>query len=133
MTKRILILTSNPRETTVLDIDIEMREIRETLRRSENRDQFSLEFRVAVRPKDLRRALLEVKPNIVHFCGHGTGDRAIVLEDEIGDELLVRTKTLTELFKIVNETDKTIECLIFNACYSEVQAKEIVKYIRPLA
>ena len=128
-TKKILILTSNPRETTVLDIDIEMRSIREALRLAENRDKFSLEFRVAVRPKDLRRALLEVKPNIVHFCGHGTGDRGIVLEDEIGDELLVRTKTLTELFKIVNETDKTIECLILNACYSEVQAKEIVKHI----
>ena len=56
-TTKILVLTSNPRQTTVLDIDIEMREIRASLRRSENRDRFELEFRVAVRPKDLRRAL----------------------------------------------------------------------------
>lgn len=128
-TKNILILTSNPRQTTVLDIDREMRQIREALRRSENRDQFSLEFRVAVRPKDLRRALLEVKPNIVHFCGHGTGKKGIVLENETGGEQLVSTKTLTELFEIVNEFEKSIECVLLNACYSEVQAKEIVKHI----
>ena len=75
MTKNtILILTSNLREMTVINIDIEMREIREALRRTENRDRFSLEYRVAIRPDDLRRALLEVKPSIVHFCGHETDD-----------------------------------------------------------
>ena len=128
-TKKILILTSNPKETTVLDIDIEMREIREALRRSDNRDRFSLEFRVAVRPRNLRLALLEVKPNIVHFCGHGTGNKGIVLENETGGKQIVNTGTLTELFEIVNEADKSIECVILNACYSEVQAKEIVKHI----
>ena len=130
MTKnKILILTSNPRETTVLDIDIEMREIREALRRSENRDRFSLEYRVAVRPKDLRRALLEVKPNIVHFCGHGTGNLGIVLENDTSGEQVVSTETLTELFHIINEVDKFIQCVVLNACYSEVQAQEIVKHI----
>ena len=59
-----------------------MRETRETLKRSDNRDQFSLEFRVAVRPIDLSLALIEVKLNMVHFCRHGKGDLGIVLEDE---------------------------------------------------
>lgn len=127
--KKILILTSNPQETTVLDIDIEMREIREALKRSEYRDRFSLEFRVAVRPKDLRRALLEVKPNIVHFSGHGTGSQGIVLENEGGEQHLVVTKTLTELFKIVNQGEHSIKCVILNACYSEIQAEEIFKHI----
>ncbi len=126
---KVLILTSNPRQTTVLDIDIEMREIRESLRRSENRDQFSLEFRVAVRPQDLRRALLEVNPNIVHFCGHGTGKKGIVLENETGGAHLVNKKTLTELFEIVDKSDNSINCVLLNACYSEVQANEIVKHI----
>jgi hypothetical protein len=40
MTTKILILTSNPRGTTVLDIDTEMREIMEGLKRAENRDRF---------------------------------------------------------------------------------------------
>ncbi|MEM7595413.1 MAG: CHAT domain-containing protein [Cyanobacteria bacterium P01_A01_bin.83] len=128
-TKKILILSSNPRKTTVLDIDIEMREIREALRRAENCAQFSLEFRVAVRPRDLSLALLEVKPNIVHFCGHGTGSQGIVLENKAGDQHLVETETLTELLKIVDEAEHSIECVILNACYSEVQAKEIVKHI----
>lgn len=129
MSKRILILSANPKGTSALDLDIEMREIREALRRAENRDRFSLEFRVAARPRDLRLALLEVKPNIVHFSGHGTGKKGIVLENETGEEQVVNTETLTELFGIVNEADESIECVILNACYSEVQAKEIVKHI----
>ena len=100
MTTKILILTSNPRETTVLDIDREMREVREALKRSDNRDEFSLEFRVAVRPRDLRLALLEVKPNIVHFCGHGTGDRGIVLENETGKKQVVSTETFAKMTNI---------------------------------
>ncbi|PSB43228.1 hypothetical protein C7B80_24925 [Cyanosarcina cf. burmensis CCALA 770] len=126
MTTKILILTSNPRGTTVLDIDTEMREIMEGLRRSENRDRFSLEFRVAVRPHDLQRALLDVKPNIVHFCGHGTGERGIVLENETGGEHIVSTEALADLFEILADS---LECVILNACYSEEQAEEIVKHI----
>ncbi len=40
--------------------------------------------KVAVRPRDLQRAMLEVEPQIVHFSGHGAGDEGLVFEDEIG-------------------------------------------------
>jgi hypothetical protein len=78
--KKILVLASNPRRTSLLDLNREIRDIREVLRRSLNRDQFVLETREAVRPEDLRRAMLEVKPQIVHFCGHGTGNQGLVEE-----------------------------------------------------
>ncbi|WP_414573507.1 hypothetical protein [Nostoc sp. CCY 9925] len=80
--KRILILASNPKGTSVLDLDREIRDIREGLRRSPNRDRFDIEVRGAVRPIDLRRAMLEVEPQIVHFCGHGSGKGGLVLEDD---------------------------------------------------
>jgi hypothetical protein len=75
MTQRILILSSNPKGTSALDLDLEKREIRQSLKGS----KFIIETRGAVRPEDLQQALLEVKPQIVHFCGHGEGTEGIVL------------------------------------------------------
>jgi WD40 repeat protein len=119
-------LASNPKGTSVLDLDREIRDVREGLRRSQNRDEFRIEVRGAVRPIDLRRALLEVEPQIVHFCGHGTGDDGLVLEDDDGKEHLVSGETLSRLFELF--ADK-IECVLLNACYSEAQAKAIVQHI----
>lgn len=45
----------------------------EGLRRSQHRSQFELQQRWAVRPKDIRRAMLDLNPQIVHFSGHGEG------------------------------------------------------------
>lgn len=124
--KTILILASNPKGTSVLDLEREIRDVREGLRRAQNRDEFRIEVRGAVRPIDLRRALLEVEPQIVHFCGHGTGDDGLVLEDDDGKEHLVSGETLSRLFELF--ADK-IECVLLNACYSEAQAKAIVQHI----
>ncbi|MBD2695217.1 CHAT domain-containing protein [Anabaena catenula] len=124
--KRILILASNPKGTSVLDLDREIRDIREGLRRSQNRDQFDIEVRGAVRPIDLRRAMLEVKPQIVHFCGHGSGEDGLVLEDDHGNEHFVNSDALSKLFK--QFSDK-VECILLNACYSEVQADALIQHI----
>jgi hypothetical protein len=107
--KTILILASNPDGTSVLDLDREIREIREGLRRSQNRDQFRIEVRGAVRPKDLRRSLLDVTPQIVHFSGHGSGEGGLVLEDDDGNEHLVESEELSGLFEIFANQ---VECIL---------------------
>jgi len=124
--KTILMLASNPKGTSVLDLDREIRDVREGLRRSQHRDEFRIEVRGAVRPIDLTRALLDVEPQIVHFCGHGTGDNGLVLEDDKGEEKLVDGEILSKVFEVF--ADK-IECVLLNACYSETQAKAIVQHI----
>ena len=96
--KTILILAANPKNSSPLRLDEEMREISEGLRRSQKRDQFKLEQRWAVRTSDLRRALLDTEPQIVHFCGHGSGDEGLVIEDEAGKSKLVSTTALANLF-----------------------------------
>jgi hypothetical protein len=70
--KKILILTANPKNTDKLRLDEEVREIEEGLQRSRRRDQFEIISRWAVRPDDLRRALLDHEPQIVHFSGIGS-------------------------------------------------------------
>lgn len=124
--KTILILSSNPKGTSVLDLDREIRDIREGLRRSLNRDQFRIEARGAVRPIDLRRSLLDERPQIVHFCGHGSGAGGLVLETDSGEAQLVDSNALAELFA---EFATQIECILLNACYSEVQATALTQHI----
>lgn len=124
--KQILILASNPKGTSVLDLDREIRDIREGLRRSPNRDDFDIEMRGAVRPTDLRRSLLEVKPQIVHFCGHGSGEGGLVLEDDDGNEQFVTNEALSRLFEVFADR---VECILLNACYSEVQADALIEHI----
>lgn len=124
--KTILILASNPKGTSVLDLDREIRDIREGLRGSQNRDQFRIEVRGAVRPQDLRRSLLDEKPQIVHFCGHGSGEGGLVLEGENGEAHPIGSDDLASLFA---EFANQVECILLNACYSEVQAKALIRHI----
>jgi len=72
MIRRILFLASNPTDTERLRLDKEVRKADEGLRRSNERDQFHLIQKFAVRAEDLRRSLLDHSPHIVHFTGHGT-------------------------------------------------------------
>ncbi|MBD2471706.1 CHAT domain-containing protein [Nostoc sp. FACHB-145] len=125
--RTILILASSPSNTAKLRLDIEVREIDEGLRRAQQREQFSLQQRWAVRTNDLRRALLDFNPQIVHFCGHGSGDRGLVLENDAGNAQLVPTNALASLFKLF--ANQGVECVVLNACYAEVQAEAISQHI----
>ncbi|NER02405.1 MAG: CHAT domain-containing protein [Okeania sp. SIO3C4] len=124
--RKILFLSANPKGTPPLRLGKEMREIEEILRRSNEREQFVIETRQAVRYTDIQTAFLDFDPNIVHFSGHGAGEEGLVFEDETGQERLVETEVLASLFELF--ADK-IEFVFLNACYSEVQAKAIVEHI----
>ncbi|TBR60977.1 hypothetical protein B4U84_09155 [Westiellopsis prolifica IICB1] len=126
MKQTILILTANPKGTTPLRLDEEVREIDAGLQRSTHRDQFVLEQKWAVRPRDISRAMLDINPQIVHFSGHGTGDEGLVFEDETGQVTLVDAEALAGLFKLF--ADK-VKCVVLNGCYSQVQAQAIAQHI----
>jgi len=119
---KILILTANPKIPNYepLRLDAEVRQIEEALRRSQHRDRFQLETQLATRTKDLRRALLDRQPQIVHFSGHGSGERGLVLENDDGKLQAVSTEALTQLFGASEISE--VECVLLNACYSQVQA-----------
>ena len=124
--RKILILSANPKRTSPLRLDEEIREIKEGLKRSQSRDLFSIESAEATRYRDIRRAILDNQPNIVHFSGHGSGENGLVFEDDTGCQKLVDTEAIAGLFQLFSEQ---VECVVLNACSSEVQAQEIAKYI----
>ncbi|BAY48303.1 WD-40 repeat-containing protein [Scytonema sp. HK-05] len=125
--KTILILAANPTNTSRLRLDEEVREIDEGLRRANKREQFNLEQKWAVRSRDFYRAILDYQPQIVHLCGHGAGKDGIVLEDETGQAALIRADALASMFKLF--ASKGVDCVLLNACYSEVQASAISQHV----
>jgi len=124
--RKILILAANPKDTVQLRLDQEVRDIAEGLRRSQRRDQFTLEQQWAVRPRDIQRAMLDINPQIIHFSGHGLGEEGLVFEDEVGKSKLVNGEALAGLFKLFANQ---VECVVLNGCYSDVQAEAIARHI----
>ena len=154
--KTILILAANPRGTSPLQLAEEVRDIQAGLERARDRDRFVLAQRWAVSNTDVRRALLDCAPQIVHFSGHGVGTGALdaqpsrkftvelseaepdgtepartesdglVFEDATGQPQVVSGVALAQLFQIFADR---VECVVLNACYSATQAQAIAQHI----
>jgi hypothetical protein len=125
MKPRILLLAANPVDTVALRGGKEEREIRDAIARTGKR--YTLETRHAVRPADLTLAMSEVRPEIVHYSGHGTEGGALCLED---DEGLTHPVTPRALAGVFGALKGTIECVVLNACFSWLQAEELGKHAR---
>lgn len=125
-TKTILLLASNPSDTVRLRLGREAAEIDTGLQRGAHRDQFHLHQRWDIQPDDIRQSLFRYKPQIVHFCGHGTGVNGLAVEDENGQMRLLPTAALADLFSFFASE---LECVLLNACYSEVQAEAISQHV----
>lgn len=123
---KILVLATNPEETTPLRLDEEVRSIDQALQQSRFRDKFELEQQWAVRVSDLQRFLLRYKPDIVHFSGHGSESSEIILEDSEGNSKPVPASALSNLFSLLKDN---IKCVVLNACYSEAQAEAVSRHI----
>jgi CHAT domain len=125
-TKKILILAANPKDTSRLRLDDEVRAIKQRLRLAQGRDGFVVEAEWAVRTGDLQQALFDFAPQMVHFCGHGVGAGGLAFENAVGQAQLVSAAALANLFKLFKAQ---VECVLLNACYSEQQAMAIAKHI----
>ena len=124
--KTILFFAANPKGTAQLRLDEEVREIDAGLQRAKRRDLFVLQQKFAVRSRDISRAMLDFKAHIVHFSGHGGQEDGLLLEDETGRGKFVDAEALAGLFELFSDR---VECVVLNACYSEVQAEAITRHI----
>jgi ActR/RegA family two-component response regulator len=123
----ILFLSAEPTDQVRLRLGQEFREIREELSKARERDRITLELpEFSLRPKDITEAMLNTDAQVIHFSGHGGTGGQLYFETEKGDSLPVEPEILAELFK---EFSGKIKCVVLNACYSEKQAKAIVRYI----
>jgi hypothetical protein len=105
---KVLFLAANPKDTSQLRLDEEMRGIDQVLRQVEFRDTFDIKQHWAVRVVDLQGYLLRHKPDIVHFSGHGSASTEIILEDNYGNSQPVSSRALSQLFAVLMEIYKRI-------------------------
>jgi len=77
--------------------------------------------------EDFQRAMLEVRPSIVHFSGYATQEDKLVFQDHTGEVINIEPSSLCKLF--TQFSDK-LELVILNACYSKLQAESIVSEIK---
>jgi len=128
--RTILILAANPKGTDRLRLDEEVKKIEQGLERAKKRDQFKVVVKWAVTDDDLRRALLDNEPEVVHFAGHGTENReggtgrdlipageveagGLVFEDDVGKVQLISGDALARLFELCSDS---VKCVVLNAC-----------------
>jgi esterase/lipase superfamily enzyme len=121
----ILILAANPIDTDRLRLDREVKLIKERLKEGEQGRRYRVETEWASSATELSRYLLDYKPWIVHFSGHGSPTGEIVLEGANGRAEVVRAQALVNLF----DTLKGTEIVVLNACYSAEQATPLAKVV----
>ena len=129
----ILFLSANPSDSTRIKVAEEFNIINNELRSSGYGNRFNVEQRHAVSLSDLSTHLLEFKPLIVHFSGHGSDQGRLIFQDAQGREESADPIALATLFKILNEGAgpyQRIKCVVLNACFSDKeQAKAISQYV----
>ncbi|NEU74033.1 CHAT domain-containing protein [Hassallia byssoidea VB512170] len=120
---KILFLTADPSDESRLRLGQELRDIKARLGKP---GRFQLEQRESVRVGDITDAIFDVEPQIVHFSGHGKSTGELCFENEVGKVQSVKPDALAAMFKLFAQS---INCVVMNACYSEIQAKAIAQHI----
>jgi CHAT domain-containing protein len=103
-----------------LRIDVEVRAVRDAVRKGLHRDLVEIDHRPAATPEDLLDGINEIRPHVIHFAGHA-GDAGVLFDDaeiEVGDSSDGRGRWVSfELLgRAVAATDTPPTMLVLNAC-----------------
>ncbi len=72
MKQKILVIVANPSTLDPLNIGGECNKIQEAINRSQKRNNYEVKLNFPSTEKELRQAIIDNRPKIVHFGGHGT-------------------------------------------------------------
>ena len=107
-------------------LDEELREIRRKVRAAEHRDALVLDPRPAARPDDLIQALNEVRPQVVHFSGHG-GLEGLVFAG--GDGRSVQRVRAEAVAHLLDAFRGDVRLVFLSACFSLPQAEAAARVV----
>lgn len=123
---KILFLAANPRTKRQNELSREARHIKERLGVGRARDVFTFKAEWAARRSDLQRLLLEERPQVLHFSGHGSPGAQLYLEDENGDHAPVEAKALASLIGALRYRPQLV---VLNVCSSEPFASALTRHV----
>jgi hypothetical protein len=123
---KVFVATVNPVDHDWLDIGAELRDVRDEIERSGSRRAF--EFRVCqdARIDDIRRAMLEMRPQILHFSGHSSTNSVAFMGDQ-GAAHIVPAQAFINLLEATN--DSFLSLVILNSCESHEQARALTRFV----
>ena len=106
--RAVLFVSTSPVPGAILNTGVEARAIEDALRKT------GFEFCAiqATRPHDITRAVLDFKPTILHFSGHGVNGE-IFLEDETQKPKAVALEAIARLLKSMS-----VMGVVLNACFT---------------
>ena len=122
---RILFLAANPKTTAPLDLDTEFNQIESALGETRNTTRILLQHRWKLSRDQLLDFLLQYRPHIVHFSGHGTEDN-LLLQDREGNAWPLDRTTARAAFKTTADTTRLV---VLNACYSRDVAEDVSEVV----
>ena len=130
----LLFLGANPFKNLALELEREVTEVSDGLKRFGKRDAFDFRAKIHVTPTDLQRMLLDAsqyKPRFVHFAGNAVVDHpdygtGVIFEDEKGQPRTVNGDVLAMIFRQF----PSVECVFLNTCDSGPSALAIGKHLR---
>jgi hypothetical protein len=123
----VLFFAANPVDAEPLRTGREFMVIRSALENGRGEARIKIHPSLATRARDIGRELLQVKPWIVHFAGHGGGpEESFAVEDDDGYARVVSPGGLASLFEIAG---KGVECVIINACSTVGLAQAMSQHV----
>jgi hypothetical protein len=127
---KVLFFTADPRSAYEgeerLLLDENMRQILEKVSTADHRDALEFVFRPAARTDDLLQALNQVRPQVVHFSGHGENEGLVLVSADGLRSHLVAGEVLEQLF---GQFRDDIRLVVLNACFSLSQAEAIAEAV----
>lgn len=111
----VLYLTSSPESEDRLRVDAEVRYVQNEIRGSVFRDKIALELRPAADLSTILDGLNDLRPQIVHFSGHG-GTGGIAGDDGAVEESEAQDIDYGLLRSALSSTDSPPRVLVLNAC-----------------
>lgn len=123
---KLLMLATNQLGFAYVRSGDELREIENKVLPGSFGHSFKFISKPAVRASDLSMILLNHKPHIVHFTGHGKPEQKIIFEDEAGNIKPVGVGELTGILRILKDN---LRIVFFNVCYSKPFAEAVIQEI----
>ena len=124
--KTILFVTADPSDESRTQSNKEFRDLEETLRTTHLKKAYRIQPQLSCRPQDLERSIMDYRPHIIHFAGHGDAT-GLCFQDDENHSHLVSKESLANLFSLAKAEGL---CLVFlNACYTSEQSESIAQSV----
>jgi hypothetical protein len=121
----VLVLNATPDDQGRLRADKEGALLERQLEMVKNRERdLHVVQKFAVRLQDIQKELLNNRPKILHFSGHGD-EGVLIFENDDVTTAELNGDVLAEILEVYGK----LECLVLHACYTENVARACAKHV----